>query len=524
VLTARRQALRVQSGQTLIDFLVILLATTVLAVLAGFAVASRMSRAVTVAITRLRQAVQHAGTVGLRADEDDGPAEIRDLAAAFNSLTARNTELAAAQAAALRLQQEAGGIGRAIRATRTIQEALEVTCVRLGTALAARRVMVTAVDETPAVTAAAQWHAAGLADLPGLADLEPYLGRLAAQVAGELWSVGERVVVNDLLAEKVQRHDWAGPFHRYSGATAAVLVPIGLAERALGIIYVLTDTGRRDWAEAEVAAAQQVATFLARAITQTEYETQRADYIARLEQLDRQKTDFLSTVSHELRTPLTSIQGYLELLLDEDAGPLAGDQRRMLGVVERNTTRLRGLIEDLLVLNKIESSGLVPVCAEVPVSELARHTVEELRPVADKAAVRLLAETGGDPALVAGDRTQLHRALVNVVSNAIKFTPSGGTVRLSCRIDPDQGEAVVTCEDTGIGIPEADLEHLFTRFFRASNANSQAIPGTGLGLAIVQAIVEAHHGRLALASAEDQGTTVSLRLPLARSRAAAPDR
>ncbi len=105
---------------------------------------------------------------------------------------------------------------------------------------------------------------------------------------------------------------------------------------------------------------------------------------------------------------------------------------------------------------------------------------------------------------------------MNILSNAIKFTPSQGTVRLSCQIDPETEEVVVTCDDTGIGIPEADLDHLFTRFFRASNASSQAIPGTGLGLAIVRAIVEIHRGRLTLDSVEGKGTTITLRLPWAR--------
>jgi signal transduction histidine kinase len=333
------------------------------------------------------------------------------------------------------------------------------------------------------------------------------------RIAGEMWSAGGRLVIDDLLAGDVGRHAWARQVHQATGATALILAPIGLGDRAIGNLYVATDAGRRHWTDAEAGFVQQVAMFLARAITQAEYETQHGEYVSRLENLDRQKTEFLSTVSHELRTPLTSIQGYLELLLEGEVGPLPADQQHMLRVIERNTTRLRGLIEDILVLNKIESGGLLAGHAKVPMRELADHTAEELRPLADKKAVRLCVDTGDDPAIITGDRTQLQRALVNVLSNAIKFTTAEGTVELSCRVD--SGEAVVTCRDTGIGIPEADLEHLFTRFFRASNAASQAIPGTGLGLAIVQAIVEIHHGRLTLDSIEGKGTTITLRFPLA---------
>jgi two-component system, OmpR family, phosphate regulon sensor histidine kinase PhoR len=123
-----------------------------------------------------------------------------------------------------------------------------------------------------------------------------------------------------------------------------------------------------------------------------------------------------------------------------------------------------------------------------------------------------------DPGPVIGDRAQLQRSLVNIVSNAIKFTPGGGIVTLTCQTDPG-GEVVITCQDTGIGIPKADLEHLFTRFFRASNATGLAIPGTGLGLAIVAAIVAVHHGELALDSVEGVGTTVTMRFPLATADA-----
>jgi signal transduction histidine kinase/CHASE3 domain sensor protein len=520
-LTAHHEALRVLSRRTLEHIVLVLLATTVLGVLAGFAVASRMSRAVTAPIMRLRQVVQghREGDTDVRADQDSGPAEVRDLAVAFNVLTAHNTELAAAQAAVQALQQVAIDVGRAIRVTSGVQEAMDVACSRLGPALQARRVMVTTMDETRKITAGAQWHAPGLHDLTSVTkELASHVGR----IANELWTSGGRLVIDDLPAEGIQPRSWPQRFHRETGATALILVPIGLADRAIGSIYVVSDTGRRAWTNAEAATVQQVATFLARAITQAEYEVQRAEYVARLENLDRQKTEFLSTVSHELRTPLTSIQGYLELLLGGDVGPVPADQQHMLGVIDRNTVRLRGLIEDILVLNRIESGGLQPHNSEVSVSELLGHTVEELRPLADKSAIRLHVDMDDDPATVIGDRMQLQRALVNILSNAIKFTPGEGTVRLSCRVDPAADEVVVTCQDTGIGIPQADLEHLFTRFFRASNAASKAIPGTGLGLAIVDAIVEVHHGRLTLDSVEGEGTTITLRFPLTGSTAGAP--
>jgi two-component system phosphate regulon sensor histidine kinase PhoR len=490
----------------------ILAVTTVLAVLAGFGIVGRMSRSVTVPLIQLDRVAQRhrQGDMEARADVSVGPSEVRDLAGTFNMLASHNARLAAAQAEVHQLQQLTIDIGRAIRAASAVREAMDITCRELGPPLAARRVIVTTINESRRIGAAAQWHAPGLADLTRVpSDIVPYLGQLSS----ELWNSGNRLVIEDLLAEDVQRQVWPQMLHRDTGATALILVPIGLDERAIGNLYVISDAGPRHWKPAEVATAQQVANFLARAISQAEYEERRHDYVSRLENLDRQKTEFLSTVSHELRTPLTSIQGYLELLLEGEVGPVPAEQRHMLGVIERNTNRLRGLIEDILAVNKIEAGGLLPGSSEVPVRELVCHTIEELRPLADKKAVRLIVDVGHDPAAVIGDQTQLQRALVNILSNAIKFTPGQGTVRLCCRLDPAADEVVVTCEDTGIGIPEADLEHLFTRFFRARNAASQAIPGTGLGLAIVEAIVEVHGGRLTLESVEGKGTTISLRFP-----------
>jgi signal transduction histidine kinase len=469
---------------------------------------------VTGPITRLRQVVQlqRKGDLSARADEDDGPLEIRDLATAFNALSARNSELAAEQAKATGLQQDVFAVGRAIRFATSVQEAMQITCAKVGPILRARRVTATTIDGTTNVTSGAQWHEPGMKDLPELgAEWEPQL----RQAAAELWASGGQLVLSDLLAQEIQGEDRSPEqVHRETGATALILVPAGLGDRMVGAVCVMTDTGPRTWTDAEVAVVQQVANFLARDVIRAEHDAQSAEYTARLERLDRQKTEFLSTVSHELRTPLTSIQGYLELLRDGDAGQVCEDQMHMLDIVDRNATRLRGLIEDILVLNRIETGGLIPGTSEVSLRELTVNTAEELQPLADKARVELRVHAGADPGPVIGDRTQLQRALVNILSNAIKFTPRGGTVTLACRTDLAD-EVIISCQDTGIGIPKADIEHLFTRFFRASNATGMAIPGTGLGLAIVAAIMDIHHGQLTLDSAEGDGTTITLHFPRA---------
>jgi signal transduction histidine kinase len=231
----------------------------------------------------------------------------------------------------------------------------------------------------------------------------------------------------------------------------------------------------------------------------------------RLRELDRLKDEFLSLVSHELRTPLTSIRGYLELVLDEEAGDINDEQRRFLKAVERNSLRLLRLVGDLLFVAQVDAGRLTLERAEVDVSALAADCVEAARPVADQKSIDLFLETGPTEPLLA-DRGRLAQVLDNLVSNALKFTPEGGRVVLRAEVVDDH--AVLEVEDSGMGIPADEQPRLFERFFRAATATEQAIPGTGLGLAIVKAIVEAHGGRILVQSTQDAGSTFRVELPL----------
>lgn len=228
--------------------------------------------------------------------------------------------------------------------------------------------------------------------------------------------------------------------------------------------------------------------------------------------LDRATSAFLATVSHELRTPLTSIAGYVEMLRDQDAGPLTPAQAKMLATVDRNTARLRRLIEDVLTVSKIESGAFRTAMQPVSVADLVTSAVAALRPEAASRGLTLTAGCSCGTITVRGDRGQLGRLLGNLLSNAVKFTPRGGRVEVTA--GSDGAMAVLTVRDTGIGIPAADRERLFGRFFRASNAVDRSIPGAGLGLLIVRTIVANHGGELELRSALRAGTTVTVRIPL----------
>jgi signal transduction histidine kinase len=236
----------------------------------------------------------------------------------------------------------------------------------------------------------------------------------------------------------------------------------------------------------------------------------------RLRELDRLKDEFVALVSHELRTPLTSITGYLELVLDDPELP--DEQRRFLDVVDRNADRLLRLVSDLLLVAQIESGKLSLDPEEVDLVDLATQSVEVLRPAADARGIDLRLDVDPIPSL-RGDPARLGQLLDNLVSNAVKFTESGGRVVVALGVTGE--EVVLAVSDNGIGIPVAEQRRLFDRFFRASTAQDRAIEGTGLGLTIVHAIVRAHGGEIELTSDEGQGTTFRVRLPVAGPAAGA---
>src|SRR5436190_1772593 len=243
-----------------------------------------------------------------------------------------------------------------------------------------------------------------------------------------------------------------------------------------------------------------------------------AEQNERLRELDKLKDEFVSLVSHELRTPLTSIRGYVELLLSEE---LNDDQRRFLGIVDRNSERLLELVSDLLFLAQIEAGKLAIDVGSLDLKKVIEECIETSSAVADSRGVKLEATIERLPK-IEGDRVRLHQVLDNLLSNALKFTPSGG--RVEVRLMRAGEAAVLEVADTGFGIPEEEQARLFERFFRSSSATENAIPGTGLGLTITKAIVERHGGRIEIESAENAGTTARVRLPLPSSAAGSGSR
>jgi signal transduction histidine kinase len=233
--------------------------------------------------------------------------------------------------------------------------------------------------------------------------------------------------------------------------------------------------------------------------------------VTREREAERLKDEFVATVSHELRTPLTSIRGFVELLQAGEGGALSPDQRRFLAVVDRNAERLLHLVGDLLLIAELDAQTLRLDLEQLDLAEVAVDAVESARPSAEEAGLQLELFIGDAPS-VRGDRARLAQLADNLVSNAIKFTPSGGLVEVSA--GSRDGHATLEVRDNGPGMSPEELDQLFQRFYRTSRAAAQQMPGTGLGLAISRAIAEAHGGTITVASREGQGTTFTLELPL----------
>ncbi len=229
----------------------------------------------------------------------------------------------------------------------------------------------------------------------------------------------------------------------------------------------------------------------------------------RLHELDEMKDDFIGLVSHELRTPLTSIIGYAKLLRDErTSGP---DAKEYAEVIQRNSQRLLRLVEDLLLLSETHTGKMTVELRSADLAQIASTAVEETRPEAGRRNIGLSLNATAAPRLPV-DGTRIAQLLGNLISNAVKFSAPGGQVDVS--VCAEGGHAVIAVADTGIGIPAADREKIFERFFRSAAAIRQMIPGTGLGLTIARDIVAAHNGTIAVESEEGSGSTFTVRLPL----------
>ncbi|UQU62914.1 ATP-binding protein [Couchioplanes caeruleus] len=484
---------------TTVVVVVLTLLAAVTAALAAVHAAGRITRPLARVVSVIDR--RRSGELDLRADASAGPTEIQAVAQAVNEMAERGDRIRRAEQDVARLRAQVRQLGYRIRAHLRVEDAIHEAVQGLAEIIGADHVLVRMAPgqtDVPPLVSLHDEHVGGV--LKELADCD--VGWLSH---GDVWATDDPTAAGDVQPTEAERRAWAAV-----GDGPVLTVAVSGGDERIGALTLIRDGGP-GWTPVDIRLVENIAVDLGRGVHHARLYEREQHLVARLQELDTAKNDFMSTVSHELRTPLTSIAGYVELLLDAEAGELGPAQQRMLQVIGRNTRRLRELIEDMLILSKIESGAFRTSRAPVDLVVVAEQALAAIAPAAAKATVELRTEMER-PLELSADAEQVDRVLMNLLSNAVKFTPAGGTVTLAARRADD--EVVLVVADTGIGIPAGEQQSLFGRFFRASNAIREAIPGTGLGLAIVRTIVDNHGGRIEVASTAGEGTTVTVRLPV----------
>jgi two-component system phosphate regulon sensor histidine kinase PhoR len=227
-----------------------------------------------------------------------------------------------------------------------------------------------------------------------------------------------------------------------------------------------------------------------------------------LERLQRMRSQFLANVSHELRTPIFSIQGYLETLLN---GAIDDQKvnKHFLQKANQNTVNLSNLLNDLIDISMIESGEMRMSYRYFDINVFIKGIVNEFFPLADQKNLKLVFNPAKEGLQVFGDKDKLRQVFVNLLQNAIKYTDEGS---IEILLDEEKKFVNISVKDTGIGIPEEDLNRVFERFYRVDKARSRAVGGTGLGLAIVKHIIEAHNSKIIVQSRQGEGSIFSFKL------------
>lgn len=304
----------------------------------------------------------------------------------------------------------------------------------------------------------------------------------------------------------------------YASYEAVAAVPLIVDDRVLGA-FSLRFQGKRDFAEEGTDFFETLARQCAQAVDRVQLLQAERQARAQVERLARAKEEFLSDVAHDLQNPLTAIKGFAQILLRQSRRGELDEQRVVKSAtqIESTALRMQELIQELLDVAAIEGGS--PVILRLTAVDLVAVARRVAAVQAGRGRSHVIEVEAESPALVGQwDERRIERVIANLLSNAIKYSPRGGRVVIRVRQSPDAEVAVLEVHDTGIGIPESDLPHIFDRFRRGSNVE-RTTSGTGLGLAGVKQLVEQHGGAISIQSTVDGGTTVTVSLPCAGPRA-----
>ncbi|MDB5099261.1 MAG: histidine kinase [Cyanobacteria bacterium RYN_339] len=243
---------------------------------------------------------------------------------------------------------------------------------------------------------------------------------------------------------------------------------------------------------------------------------QHVEEARRSKEVDRLKNDLINTASHELRTPLATIVGYAEFLEDGMGGPLTDEGQAYVREIQEGARRLQRIVDDIMDFARVEAGTFHIIQQDAELGALVRGEVASMLPQAQRGRLALACNLPPQPIRVHVDAKRISQVLLNLIGNAVKFTKAGG--RVDVQLDVDGAEAVITVRDTGIGVRQEHLSHLFEKFYQVDPSSTREYGGAGLGLAVSKALVEAHGGRIGVTSAPGKGSEFFFTLPLAGPR------
>lgn len=231
-----------------------------------------------------------------------------------------------------------------------------------------------------------------------------------------------------------------------------------------------------------------------------------------MKKMDQMKSDFVSMVSHEIRSPMNSLLAQMNILLDGLAGDVTEKQREILERASGKISSLNNLVSELLDIARIESGMMTSEKEDIKILHLLKEQIKFHESEAANKKINIILDSPAELPSIMANLQSIEEVISNLITNAIKYSPDGGSITLKASVENDYFTLHV--KDTGFGIPEEDLDKIFTKFHRVKDENTRTIHGTGLGLAIVKSIIESHHGRVSVVSCLGGGTTFTVVLPL----------
>lgn len=337
-------------------------------------------------------------------------------------------------------------------------------------------------------------------------------------------ALGAELAIYAPSGQRLAGGDVAGAPRRevmHDGEHLATLAATGeSSEAALGLAADMLGLLVHHASARELAATMHEEAMRLTFAELTEHNARLQKAVARLEELDRLKSNFLATMSHELRTPLTSVIGYAEMMAEGLAGSVSGEQREYLTTILSKADQLLGMITSVLDVASLETAPLSLERCRLSLADIVASEVATFTPQAGKRGIAIQIEARGE-AIVVGDRKKIRQVVSNLLSNAVKFTPDRGRVGVALRTgplspsEPDDAPAIqLVVSDSGIGISRDQVGKIFEPFFQVDSSSTRAFGGTGLGLTLAKAYVEAHGGRIWVDTTPGQGSTFVATFPI----------